>query len=233
MLSTVQGLHPDMIVMTGDFIHAGDRYLPLAQEILSQLPKSALKFAVLGNHDLKDGSQGAAISAVLSKLNICVLRNEAVKITVNHISLWVAGVEDLLLGCPDLGRALSQIETASPDQSSASQSSVAQSPVLLLSHNPLLFDPAQEFSCFSVMFSGHTHAGHAYYHLLRWVYRHLLELKYLYGWYQVNQRFLYVTSGLGSAALYILKRKLGILLPRFRVQTIPEIPCFDCYFTKG
>ena len=51
LASLLPGLHPDLIVLTGDFIH-NDAGLDAVESLLRLLPAAPLGcFAVLGNHD--------------------------------------------------------------------------------------------------------------------------------------------------------------------------------------
>jgi len=71
-----------------------------------------------------------------------MLQNRSVELRRNGQSLSLAGVDDALLGQPDLAAALAG----------------TRPPVVLLSHNPdLFFDAAR--ADVALMLSGHTHAG--------------------------------------------------------------------------
>jgi predicted MPP superfamily phosphohydrolase len=124
--------------------------------------------------------------------------------------LWFAGLDDLWYGQPDLRQALSGV----PSQTEAT---------IVLTHNPLLFDPLAMAAPGQVdlVLAGHTHAGHVYIPVLGPIYRRIFRMKYRYGLYKKQGSQLYVTSGVGSAAFYLKKRKLGF--PRFRFNTYPEI----------
>ena len=76
-----------------------------------------------------------------------------------------------------------------------------------------------------LVLSGHTHAGHVYIPMLGPIYRRIFRMKYRYGLYRKKHCQLYVTSGVGSAAFYLKKRRLGF--PRFRFNTRPEIAVLE------
>jgi predicted MPP superfamily phosphohydrolase len=98
-------------------------------------------WAVLGNHDHYTGEL-PALREELHAAGIGLLQDAWTPIEAAGAAFTLAGVDDLLLGQPDLDRALDG----------------APAPLVLLSHNPdLLFEAARRGV--ALMLSGHTHAG--------------------------------------------------------------------------
>ena len=138
-------LEPDLIVLTGDLV---DR-LPnrkgleqLASE-LQRLRTPLGVFAVLGNHDYWHGAGEITTSDLvvrLEQVGLRFLNNAGVKLRADF---FLAGIDDLLLGVPNLELALTHLPT-----------DVAS---ILLSHNPDVLPevPAQV----GLTLSGHTHGG--------------------------------------------------------------------------
>jgi predicted MPP superfamily phosphohydrolase len=202
----------DILVMTGDIIHYGSDHIASAGEFLAKLQARLGKYACMGNHDYYDEAGGSKILAMLSGCGFETLVNSAIPIEDNGNRLWMSGVDDIKYGRPDIPKALAF-------------SSQEDEPVLMLAHNPLTLDPVAYFPGKTVhlMLSGHTHAGHVYLPFLDPVYRSWFKLKYRYGRYQTGDTQLYLTSGLGSAAVYYYGQGFSMACPRFRFNTWPEI----------
>lgn len=80
---------------------------------------------------------------LLTLYDVTLLHNRAVPLP-DHPHIWLAGVDDLVEGEPDLVRAFAEI----PDDAG----------VILLTHNPdLAYEPAAQRA--DLVFSGHTHGG--------------------------------------------------------------------------
>ena len=136
---------PDLIVITGDII---DRAVPAAEleqiaGLLGQLEARLGVYAVLGNHDYFYRSPDVSVRGLqrrLEKRGIRVLVNENERV---RNDLWLAGIDDLWLGSPNLGYTLRGVP-----------SSVAS---VLLSHNPDIL--ATVPPSVGLTLSGHTHGG--------------------------------------------------------------------------
>ncbi len=211
VIALVNEQEADVIALTGDFIHYGSDYLSVAQQYLSQLKARHLKVAVLGNHDYNDHAGGAFVTALLQEMGYQVLVNTACYLDL-HGGIYFAGVDDLWCGQPNIDTALQAVDAD-------------EKPLVMLSHNPLLFDPIamQSKRNVNLVLSGHTHAGHVYLPFLKPVYDHFFQMKYRYGAFDKNNTRLYVTSGVGGAAYYYKKEGIKKGLPPFRFNTYPEV----------
>lgn len=215
VLTEVSQLDPDIIVVTGDIIHYGEDHIDQAGEFLAQLEAKVGKFSILGNHDYCDFAGSEKVREMLKQSGFDVLVNQHQRIPHPENELegfYLAGVDDLWKGAPDLPQALRGLENS-------------EDAVILLAHNPLMFDPVKDYKSVTVdlQLSGHTHAGHVYIPFLAPVHHYVFNAKYRYGLYKKNNTQLYVTSGVGSAAFYIKNFGLRVALPRFRFNTRPEI----------
>ncbi|WP_373532402.1 metallophosphoesterase [Vampirovibrio sp.] len=207
---TVNAQQADLILLTGDVVHYGPHYIAMAQSFLSGLQAKAAKLAILGNHDYNDSCWGALISEMLPQAGFQLLKNERYCLEQKNERLWIAGLDDLWYGEPDLSKMLSGIPTE-------------REVTIVMAHNPLLFDPLAlaGHGQVDLVLAGHTHAGHVYIPFLGPIYRQIFRMKYRYGLFEKNGCQLHVTSGVGSAAFYLKKRKIGF--PRFRFNTHPEV----------
>ncbi len=210
VVAAVNEQQPDLILLTGDVVHHGPDYIDAAQRFLARLQAKRAKLAILGNHDYQDSQLGALISAMLPQAGFQLLKNSHYCLEQNGKKLWLVGLDDLWYGAPDIPNALAAVPTANDV-------------TVALVHNPLLFDPLAlaGHGRVDLVVAGHTHAGHVYIPFLGPIYRKIFRMKYRYGLFEKNGCQLYVTSGVGSAAFYLKKRKIGF--PRFRYNTRPEI----------
>ncbi len=134
-------LEPDLILLPGDFLTAGINEWYANRSAFTKLRAPLGTFAVLGNHEHYTGDVEKIIE-VLEGDGIVVLNNRSHTLRCGGAALSVAGVDDLLMGRPDLDAALEGTED----------------PVILMSHNPdLLFDAARRG--IALMLCGHTHGG--------------------------------------------------------------------------
>ena len=188
IVSKIQNEQPDLICFTGDMVDESIAPLVDAVPILSQLQAPLGKFAVLGNHDYALGKQ-KVVTEALTASGFEVLDNRSKLVTKNGESLYIAGVEDILHGSPDLARATANIP-------------VGQT-VILLAHEPDFADRAAQYPI-HVQLSGHSHGGQV---RLPWIGHILtppLARKYVQGLYRVgdyNQLQVYINRGLGTTIL--------------------------------
>jgi uncharacterized protein len=141
-------LAPDAFALVGDFAHRGSdtqEQLPPCLEALSELRAPLGVFAVPGNHDLD--MAGAIYRDAIQETPLTELTNRSIRLTVAGQHLWIAGVDDLLCGEPDLCAALRGIPEGSA--------------VVLLSHNPDFAEECPDERV-GLMLSGHTHGGQVY-----------------------------------------------------------------------
>jgi len=185
-------LRPDLIVLTGDFVtvppfskifhnkkHSARVAEPCAA-LLRQLLAPLGVFAVLGNHD--GDSDPEFIVECLQANRIQVLRNCSVPLERQGRRVWLAGVDDVLEGNPDLDRTLKGIP--------------GDEAVLALVHEP---DYARRVARHPVdlQLSGHSHGGQIVLPLVGPPYLPPLGRRYPKGLYRLGTLTLYTNVGLG------------------------------------
>ena len=143
-LALLLSADPDLLLFGGDYVSESPRYIADAAAVLGSAA-SATRFgslAVLGNHDYSNGA--ARMTAQLEKHGIRVLSNESARIGDDTGELWIAGIDDALLGSPDLEHAFACV----PSRSRA----------IALWHEP---DWAEQVVRYEAMLqlSGHSHGG--------------------------------------------------------------------------
>ena len=205
-IEMVNGLQPDLVVLTGDFVtsplkesvrqkgNAAAMAIEPCAQFLSRLRAPSGILGVLGNHDLS--TNAAHIIDVLRFHAIPVLRNRSVSIARDGQRLWFAGVDDILRGKPDLKRALEGIPQTEP--------------VVLLAHEPDWADYVARYPV-DLQLSGHSHGGQIRLPLIGAPYLPELGRKYPRGLRRIGSLALYTNVGVGT-----------ILIP-MRLNCPPEV----------
>jgi predicted MPP superfamily phosphohydrolase len=203
----IDGLQPDAVFLTGDFVSNGPRSRRFSRgaawecaNILNEL-KCLQRYAIMGNHDAIVGEKD--VTAALEANRITVLNNSYLPLERGGSRVWLAGLDDPLEGRPDIDLTL-------PD----AIRNTANEPVILMCHAPdyvdrLLKHPAG--GAVDLMLSGHTHGGQVRLPFLPALNLPSLGKKYIEGWFRFGEMQLYVNRGVGTVGL------------PFRLRCPPEI----------
>ncbi len=128
----------------------------------------------------------AALQTALADCGVETLINAAAPLRVGETDIWFAGVDDLLEG--------------QPDQPAALQGVPADTPLLLLAHNPdVWLDPAVRRA--DLILSGHTHGGQIRLPVLGVAHTqgtHLTRQQPA-GWFTRDGQRMFVIRGLGES----------------------------------
>ncbi|MBI5518145.1 MAG: metallophosphoesterase [Deltaproteobacteria bacterium] len=177
--------HPDLVVITGDFVCHSQKYLDALQEVVASLKVPV--FAVLGNHDYWSGAD--EVRHALRRAGVELLDNAHTVITVRHQRLQVLGLDDAYTGHADRRKALHGLRK--------------DLPTLGLSH---IGEEADALWAAGVplVLSGHTHGGQvtlARLHEL--AIGKLAGHKYVHGLYgdRATHGAVYVGAGIGAAVI--------------------------------
>jgi uncharacterized protein len=186
----VNGLQPDLVVVTGDFVTApfsgGRSYMVRAAkmiepcaELVAQMRAPLGIQACLGNHDV--GTDEAIVAEVLQSHGVSVLRNRSVPLERDGARLWLAGLGDVLEGKYDLKMALKGIPKPEP--------------VVLLVHEP---DFAGYVKDVDLQLSGHSHGGQIRFPLLGAPVLPVMGREYPRGLRRIGPLTLYTNVGIGT-----------------------------------
>jgi hypothetical protein len=178
-----QRQHPDLIVITGDFISQGDEVEAFRADLtafLSRLHPIAPVVAVLGNHDY--WNQPLLLHHALTQSGIELLVNQVYTEGRHGAALHFAGIDDVWVGQGNLERVLKRL----PQDGCA----------IALVHEPDFADTTAATGRFDLELSGHSHGGQV--RLGRAIALPPYGKKYPAGAYQVGQMIHYTNRGLGT-----------------------------------
>ena len=182
--------NPDLVLSGGDFIkgHDGKITMPIEEQVKILKTINAPIITVLGNHDCWYDKKG--VTEVLTRNNIQVLSNS----NVHFKNIYIAGVEDLQTGKPDVETAIKGTQT----------------PRILLTHSPdIYYEIADNID---LILAGHTHGGQIRLPFLPApVVPSKYGSKFANGIIKDNKNIMIITRGLGTS-----------ILP-FRFCSVPEI----------
>ena len=118
-----QRQNPDLIVLTGDFVHKGYRYVDRVAATLGRLSAPLGVYAVLGNHDFsvrnalgirRHKQLYRVVADALSAQGIHVLQNETQPLRRGSHVLYLTGVADLWSRVCDVEQAYAASSDALP-----------------------------------------------------------------------------------------------------------------------
>jgi len=185
----INNLKPDMIVFTGDLVDEPNNYNWNMEftEILQSLDAPYGKYWIYGNHD--HGGYGTEIiREVMEQSNFQLLQNTHAVIEKDGAKITVAGIDDVMLGNPDLDAAL--------------QGTDSNLFTMLLAHEPDYAENTKRYPV-DVQLSGHSHGGQIRFPLIGDLYTPAYAENYVQGKYSLNHGnlSLYVNSGIGTTRL--------------------------------
>lgn len=203
IVTQVQALQPDLVVLTGDAIDLADA-LPVLKNFLTALGSIPV-VAVPGNWEHWSGVDFPALIALFAdQPNGRFLLNERVSFTSGERKIHLIGLDDFTAGQPDAQLLL----TAPSDDVT-----------VLVQHSPGFFDLPKvnrrmDQQRLSLCLSGHTHGGQVT--IGGWApFRPVGSGRFVAGFYDVPGCRLYVSKGLGTSVLPL------------RWGAAPEIAVFD------
>ncbi len=181
-VAAANALDADLVVVTGDLVTSGDRWLDRVAEVVGALRARDGVLVCLGNHDWF--ADGEKLTELLRARGVTVLRNEVLRFDRGGEALVVGGVDDTWTGRANL------------DETVEGEHGVPQ---VLLAHDPDLFRAAVVKGV-PITLSGHTHGGQVGLPFLpRLLNVSMLAHDYHLGLYRRDGSLLYVSPGLGTS----------------------------------
>ncbi len=200
IVNLINSQNADIILLGGDYVNGMDRAdnIPLVEmeKELSKLCAPYGVYAVWGNHDRWYGEN--QVKNVLKHSNIVLLKNENKQIKTPAKTIFVAGVDDLVTGTPDVEQALKN----------------TKKPVIFVTHSPDIFPQIPAGT--DIVLAGHTHGGQVVVPFLGPVVAPSeYGSRYALGKIEDNGKVMIVTKGLGTSILHV------------RFNCLPEIVVVD------
>jgi predicted MPP superfamily phosphohydrolase len=197
VVEKVNSLHPDVVLLTGDYCSVGpfgqDAAVDAAWQcgnILKDL-ECEERYAVLGNHDAYVGSN--EVSEALTYNNIVMLNNAYLPLERNGGRLWLAGLMDPVTGGAKPELAAPPIIRAKPNE-----------PIVLMCHAPDYVDDLLPYTvgkAIDLVLSGHTHGGQVRLPFFGPLTLPSMGQKYVEGLFKLGRMQLYVTRGIGTVGV--------------------------------
>jgi uncharacterized protein len=210
VVERINQLKPDAVFLTGDYVTSGQWADSVAHEaawecagILKSL-KCKSVHAVLGNHDVTVGS--AIVESAFRTNGINILRNSFLPIERGSGRFWLAGLDDPVVGHPDLNATIPNMIRNRRDE-----------PLVLLCHAPdyaTHIQSQEAGQAVDLMLSGHTHGGQIRLPLIGALVLPPMGKRFVQGWFQLGRMGLYVNRGIGT---------IGV---PFRLDCPPELTLF-------
>jgi uncharacterized protein len=178
-------LHPDLILLAGDYVCVDVESIRELAPILGRLNARYGVFAAPGNYDSLLGLD--LICSQLAAQSIEVLVNRGLHVGPSAGRLFLAGLDSVCTGAPDPIRAFAgcrETDTA-----------------LALVHEPDYFPRMVKLTPVRLQLSGHSHGGQVRIPALGPLILPRLGRIYHTGLYQLNGRFVYTGRGLGMVGL--------------------------------
>ena len=149
LVTRVNILKPDVVVITGDLVDIALHYAKPALEELKHLETKYGTYFIVGNHEYLHGID--EIISTVNSMGIKTLENENVYIGKEGNGFNLAGVYD------QIGYRMEHHE---PDLQKALNNKHLNSPTVLLAHQPRFIEEVT--SDVALVLSGHTHGGQLY-----------------------------------------------------------------------
>ena len=189
VVDLINQIDPDIVAVTGDFVSylLNDKMEDEIVEQLSKLKPKDTAVAVLGNHDHWAGAE--RVRDILRKSNILDISNSVFEASKSNSKLIIAGVDSVMLKKDRLDLVLKKMP--------------ADTPAILLVHEPDFATKSAATKRFSLQLSGHSHGGQFVIPKLGTPIRGNQFMKYPLGMYKVEGMTLYTNRGLGTNSYWL------------------------------
>jgi predicted MPP superfamily phosphohydrolase len=188
-LEHIRRERPDIVVLSGDMTESTEAHaLADVSEFAAAARGRMATVAVLGNWEYRIGLTGEPARAVYREAGVDLLVNQAKVVQVGGASLTLVGLDDMLMGRPDLLQARAGLHSNGIE--------------LWLVHEPNFADqalPSTAARPVSVL-AGHTHGGQIRIPFIPPV-KPTGAGRFLEGWYRDTFAPLYVSRGVGTTGI--------------------------------
>lgn len=195
LIQRVNALNADLVLLGGDYAVDSDG----AIEFFRNLPRISARygvFAVMGNHDrTAPESNLTHLRSAMYNAGVTPLVNEVASVRIGMSDVYIAGIDDVNNGWPDLKSVASQLRQ--------------EDFVIFLSHSPEVTSDALTATdrngrrgWFDLGLFGHTHGGQIAV-LGQFLGISKVEGRYEQGWLRENRADILISRGVGTSVLPI------------------------------
>ncbi len=184
-IELANALEPHVALIGGDLAETKDQF-QLALQFLDQLQAPLGKYAVLGNWEVYLNFRMHWLAAQLAQVGVTLLVNDHKIVKVPGATIKIAGVDEVVLGRPDLDQALG--------------GSAPADFTVLLAHEPVILDRIGQRRV-DLVLAGHSHGGQVSLPWIRpaWLPRGVGN--YIKGDFRRGNTIMHVSRGLGTSAI--------------------------------
>jgi predicted MPP superfamily phosphohydrolase len=178
---------PDIVILTGDMTESAGAMTEV-RDFAAESRGSIATIAIQGNWEYFAGVQGDASRAAYRQAGVQFLVNDATTVDVGGASLTFVGLDDAVVGRPDIAAARRSVAPGSTEIWLVHAPIFAEKPPIGVAARPVM------------MLSGHTHGGQIRLPLLPPV-KPVGAGRFLEGWYRDTFAPLYVSRGVGTTGI--------------------------------
>lgn len=199
IVEIVNGLWPDIVLITGDFVDSADSQIDPLVNALKTIRRGLPVYGCLGNHD--HFATVEKVAAAIEHTGLILLNNTSERLVISHCDLMLVGIDDAGRGAANFARFDEALRHVEPDVFK-----------IMLTHRPDVWDECREKGIHLTL-AGHTHGGQVGFKLgpLNLNPVHLVH-KYAMGMYEEQDKKLYVNVGVGMVGVPIRMVKPEIAL---------------------
>ena len=186
-LKHVQRERPEIVVLNGDMTETSEA-VGQVREFAAGARGRLATVAILGNWEYRAGVEGEKARKVYQNTGVELLINRSRVVTVGSSTLALVGLDDMLMGKPDVDSARAGVPPETAE--------------VWLFHEPEFADklPASITSPPILLLAGHTHGGQIRIPFVPPI-KPVGAGRFLEGWYRDTLAPLYVSHGVGTTEI--------------------------------
>lgn len=195
LVGRINNLRPDLVLLGGDYGSDNQSAICFFQALqkMDRIHSRYGLFGVIGDMDRGDSDFTCSqLTEAMTNAGVTPLVNKVVPVNIATRQIWLAGVDDVLTGKPDL--------------KSVARSVSARDYVIFLSHNPsvipdaqLVTDSSGNLGWFDLGLFGHTHGGQMLFFSSLLGIGEEVPDRYRGGWLKENRVDLLISRGVGTS----------------------------------